>query len=142
MSWPVNNHIIPKTIFGWLTYLITGLTHQFVLDELVLTPTKKRLLFPYKSTFPDCFYPVSVSISEVIVYKTPFTKYSYVCHTQEWFNQARDNILHLCKTLLLVSILVGWLCLSPLMKTGFIQHVPWGKYLLIWRWWLQPVSKT
>jgi hypothetical protein len=53
--------------------------------------------------------PVSVSISQVIVYKAPFTNSSCAFRMQEWSILTRDDVLHLCRTLPLVSFLVGWL---------------------------------
>jgi fumarate reductase subunit C len=51
---------------------------------------------------------ISVSVSPVIVFKALFTISRYVFYTQEWFNLAREDASHLCRTLL-IGFLVGLL---------------------------------
>jgi hypothetical protein len=71
--------------------------------------------------------PVSVSISQVIVYKVPFTNSSYAFRPWEWFNLSRDDVLLLRNTPLFVSFLVGWLATkcSQIFSSGEPQKFEW-----------------
>jgi hypothetical protein len=58
--------------------------------------------------FSQSYNPVTVSVSQVTVYKAPFTISSFAFRTEKWSNLAMDDVLLLRRTPPLASFLVGW----------------------------------
>jgi hypothetical protein len=105
--------------FEWLIrlYRIRITAPYRVRTSCLMGSSSNSPQFEQVKAFSQDNNPVSVSISQVIVYKAPFTISSHAFRRQKWSNLARDSVLRLHKTPPLVSFLVCWL-LVPCFPGG------------------------